>query len=150
MGHETGSVLLLVPAAVLVLVILGAVAVDAAVVFLGQRQLSDAAAAAATDAASAVSDSAFYGSGTIALDPATAKKVAASSVRAQGLEGVSLSGPVTVQVVGRQVCVSLVGQVSRPFGAAIPGIPARATVRARATATAAGLRGAAVPQRQIC
>src|SRR3712207_1178709 len=44
---ETGSALILMPAAVLVLVILAAIAVDAAIMFLGERELAAATAAAA-------------------------------------------------------------------------------------------------------
>lgn len=57
---EKGSTLVLVPAAVLVLLILAALAIDSAVTFLGQRQLASACFDAANDAA------------TLALDPRVA------------------------------------------------------------------------------
>lgn len=149
-GREGGSVLVLVPAAVLILVILGAVSVDAAAVFLGERQLVGAAEAAATDAASSISKQSFYSSGQIRLDPATATAVADQSVASQDLSGVTLSEPPIVQVGGRQVCVTLVGTVKRIFGAAIPGIPKTVSVSGRSVATAAGDTGTAVPRRRLC
>ncbi|MGH9065985.1 MAG: hypothetical protein ACRD0J_00445 [Acidimicrobiales bacterium] len=134
----------------LVLVVLGALAVDSAAVFLGQRQLASAAQSAATDATSALSQAAFYQGGRVELDPAAARQVALASVAAQDLSGVHLTGPVSVQVAGRQVCVSLTGTVPPIFGRAIPGIGSATTVRARATATAAGDHGPTVPHRAIC
>ena len=69
--------LLLFPAAVLVVVVLAAVAVDSSIAFLGERQLANATAAAANDAAAvAVSDRSFYEDDRIELDPATVERVA--------------------------------------------------------------------------
>lgn len=142
--------LILVPALLLVLMILAAIAVDSAVVFLGQRQLGDAAAAAADDAATALSDQSFYRGGSVDLDPSVARQVADASVAAQDRSGVTIDGPVDVQVEGRQVCVSLTGHVEAIFGRAIPGVPHSTTVRARATATAAGDNGTTVQPRSLC
>jgi len=148
--RDPGSVLLLMPAAVLVLVVLASIAVDSAVVFLGQRELANAAAAAARDAASAVSSPRFYGAGVIAIDPAEADRVAQSAIAARDMHGVALSEPVAVTVAGRQVCVTLTGRVDRVVARSIPGIAGRVTVRARSTATAAGGVDATVPARTIC
>ncbi len=147
---EEASVLVLVPVGILVLIILAAIAVDSAATFLGQRQLEDTATSAATDAAGALSYPAFYDQGHIALDPQTARRVALASVAAQSLGGMSLSGPVEIRVVGRQVCVSLNAQVHRIFGQSIPGISDTTRVRARATATAAGDAGPVVLHRALC
>jgi uncharacterized membrane protein len=147
---ETGSALILVPAAVLVLVVLAAIAVDSAAVFLGQRQLAEAAATAATDAAGAISEPTFYQTGTITLDPSEAQHLAAASIAAQDLHAVKLAGPIQVTVAGRQVCVTLTGEVPVIFGRALPGVPRDTTVHATATATAAGDRGTLVPPRSIC
>ncbi len=142
--------LMLVPALVLVLVVLAAIAVDSAAVFLGQRQLGDAAAAAANDAASALSDQSFYRAGTVDLDPTVARRVADASLAAQDHSGVTIDGPAEVQVAGRQVCVSLTGHVEAIFGRAVPGVPHTTTVHARATATAAGDQGTSVQHRSLC
>ena len=59
--RQSGSVLMLFPAAVLVVLILGAIAVDASVAFLAKRELNDASAALANDLAiEALSNDAFY------------------------------------------------------------------------------------------
>ena len=64
---QQGNTLLLMPAAVLVLFILAAVAVDAAVLFLGQRRVADLAASVAQDAVAAVDEASFYAD-DLALD----------------------------------------------------------------------------------
>jgi uncharacterized membrane protein len=64
---QQGNTLLLMPAAVLVLFVLAAVAVDAAVLFLGQRRVADLAASVAQDAVAAVDEARFY-AGDLALD----------------------------------------------------------------------------------
>jgi len=53
---EAGSTLLLVPSAVLVLLLLTSLLVDGAASFLAQRELADACAGAANDAAAAALD----------------------------------------------------------------------------------------------
>ena len=64
---------MLVPAAVLVLVVLGAIAVDSAIVFLAQRNLANATAAAANDIAGrGVGAPGLSGTGAVALSPARA------------------------------------------------------------------------------
>jgi len=140
---EVGSAMMLVPAAVLILVVLGALVVDNASVWMGQRELGSAAGIAATDAVSAVSDSAFYGSGQVVLDPVGAVNAALRSVSDQDLSGVELTAPPLVQVDGRQVCVTLTGVVQPLFGRSIPGFGG---VRA----TVAGDVGQTVPTRAFC
>jgi hypothetical protein len=56
-------VLPLIPVAVLVLFVLGALALDSAALFLGQRRLADLAAAVATDAVASLDREGFYASG---------------------------------------------------------------------------------------
>ena len=141
---------MLVPAAVLVLFVLGALVVDSAAVWLGQRQLQNAAAVAATDAVSAVDSHAYYSSGAVVLDPAAASRVALASLSAESLSDVTISGAPTVQVQGRQVCVSLAGTVRPIFGRALPGFGGPRTVHARSTATVAGDLGGTVPRRALC
>lgn len=132
---------MLVPAGLLVLVVLGAVCVDAAATYLSQRHLSNAAEAAATGAAGAISDYAFYRSGRIVLDPGQATTIARRTVSEEDLGDVTLDGPPEVQVSGRYVCVSVIGRARRIFGAGLPGVTPWTTVRAAATAEAAGTGG---------
>ena len=144
---ESGSALMLVPAAVLILLALAALVLDTGATLLGQHELQAAAETAATDAVSALDSSAFYGSGRIAIDPTAARAVVDATVAAQGLRGVQLSGAPVVTVSGRQVCVALTATVRRTFGGPFGGV---AVVHARSTATAAGDTGTSVPHRSIC
>lgn len=147
---QAGSALILVPAGIVILVILASLALDSALVYLGQRQLANAAASAAADAAGSISNPAFYGTGELVLDPNRAVQVAMRSLAAQELSGIHLLGQPAVSVAGDQVCVSLHASVRRLLGGAIPGIPHNALVSARATATAAGENGQAIPHRRLC
>jgi hypothetical protein len=131
----------LVPAGFLVLVLLAALAVDSAVAYQAQSQLHDALAAAANDAVAAgVSDSAFYGSGKVVLDPGAVEAVVCQSIEAQGPS--SLHGlRVSVALAGQSLRVTGSASVSAVFGRAVPGFGHR-SVRSSADATlAAGAGG---------
>jgi Flp pilus assembly protein TadG len=150
---ERGSVLMLVPAGVLVLLVLGAIAVDAAVVHLGQRQLANAVAAAANDAAAAaISDASFYGDADVEIDPDRARRIALASFAAALPSGAggALSGHPSLEVVvaGDQVCVSSRAEVRHILSPAVPGARRHTEVTARATATA--VQGDSVSPRRIC
>ena len=153
---ERGSVLMLVPAAVLVLVILGAIAVDFSVAFLGQRELASAAGAAANDAATAISESAFYqgrdasGAGAIRIDEERARRVVDQALVARAPRGVAIVERQVDPSEG-QVCVVLRGRVDYVFARAIPGMADAGNVEARATATAVtGPAGSGVAPRPPC
>lgn len=139
-GDERGSVMMLVPAAILVLLVLGAIAVDSAVVFLAQRDLSNRTAAAANDIAGfAVSESAFYRSGgVIEVDAAKAESYVdlafAGARRPAGYR--RWSGAASTQ--GRTVVVVAEADVKLVFAPAIPGARSTAHVRARSTVSARG------------
>lgn len=133
--NDRGSALALVPAGFLVLIILAAITVDSAVAFLGQRQLGDALAAAANDAAgAAISNTSFYGSGQVVIDPALAAAVVCQTVAAQdsGLHLVRIQ----IAVAGTVIGVRGTAEVDEVFGRALPGLHQR-QVSAVATATAA-------------
>lgn len=135
---EHGSVLLLVPAGVLVLFVLAAIAVDFSLAFLGQRELSAAAAAAANDAAgAAVSDAAYYQGpgGDIAIDHGRAQGIAADAITRRRPTGVSITH-VVVRTDGPHVCVAVRGRVPYLFSPIVPGLPRAAEVRGEAVATA--------------
>lgn len=82
MTAERGSTLLLFPAAVLIVLVLAAMAVDTSIAFLAQRELANATEAAANDAASqAIADPAFYQGDRVELSAATVEDVAQARVR---------------------------------------------------------------------
>ena len=148
--------LLLVPAGVLVLFVLGAIAVDFAIAFMAQRELTSAAAAAANDAATAaLSDAAFYeggdgGPGRIEIDDDAARGFVDRALAARRPRGVS-DVTTVVEAPGRQVCVTLTGRVEYLFAKAVPGGPRGTTVTGRAVATAVeGPAGSRVPARSVC
>lgn len=142
---ESGSVLALVPAGFLVLVLLGALAVDSAVAYLGQQQLHDALAAAANDAAGAAIDNTlFYRGGQVELNGSTAETVVCESVDAQHFSQLH-QVQVWVAVNGADITVSGTAVVDGVFGRALPGF-AKRTVSARVDAVAvSGARSPPVP-----
>ena len=104
--RERGSVLMLMPAAVLVVLVLAAIAVDLSARFVGQREAIAAAEGAANDAVSAGVDlRSLDGPTPPTLDPAAARRVALRSLAAQGVldqlvgsPQVSVPDPTTVVV----------------------------------------------------
>lgn len=137
--------LLLFPAAVLMVVAMAAVAVDSSIAFLGERELANATAAAANDAAGlAVSDRAFYEGGRIELDPAVVERVAVGRVRAaldggrhRALAVEARALPPAGPGCGWTVRVSARARLAYIFSPAVPGAPDSVTVGA---ATVAGPR----------
>ncbi len=128
---------MLMPAAVLIVIVLAAIAVDFAVTFLAERELANVTAAAANDAAGqALDEAVFHSTGEVRLDPAVARSVVTSSMATRHLEYVDgLEWDVDVAPSG-QVTVVARGTVGTIFSKAIPGGPARATVEARSQARA--------------
>lgn len=123
------------PAAVLIFLVLGALAVDSAAVFLAQRQLANAAVAAANDAVAAVDVDVYYGEGSFRLEPVRVQRVAQESVERSGLD--HLDGVVAVATVeGNMVEVTITAQVEHIFSGAVPGGRATADVAATAVVDA--------------
>jgi len=86
-----GSVLMLMPAAVLIVLLLGAIAVDSAIVYLRQRQAYNVAFDAANDAAGAGFDlEVAREEGEIVYDPDRVAVIAEEAVAASGLDDVRL------------------------------------------------------------
>ena len=130
---------MLMPAAVLIVILLGSIAVDFAVAFLGERELASLAAAAANDAATAAFDAErFRDDGTFVLDLDRAEEIVASTIDASSTE-VELQPPEVepVTVDGRPgFRVTLRGTVDYVFAPAVPGLPETAEVEASAVAVA--------------
>ncbi|MBK9181086.1 MAG: hypothetical protein IPM45_16275 [Acidimicrobiales bacterium] len=132
--RERGSALLLFPAAVAVVLVLSAIAVDLSIALLGQRELAAAAAAAANDAVAAgLDEAAFRSTGEYRLDPARVDAAVRSSIDGQR-PGLPDRLEVGVVVRGDRVTVRLVGSVPYLFAPAVPGGPRRAEVAATAEA----------------
>jgi Flp pilus assembly protein TadG len=139
---ERGSSLLLFPAGILIVMVLAAMAVDTSIAFMGQRELANATAAAANDAASqAVDNAAFYQQDRIELDPVAVESLAVAKVRA-AVDGARHAG-LSVQAVALPpaapgcpwtVKVTASSRVSYVFAKAIPGGPHEADIHATAVA----------------
>ena len=140
--RERGSVLLLFPAAVLIVLVLSAITVDSSIAFLAQRELANATAAAANDAASRAIDSqAFYEGDRVELDPYAVEAVALERVQLaiDGSRHRALEVRVTASPPVRPGCpwtvrVSASSNVPYVFARAIPGGPDEAAVRATSVA----------------
>lgn len=133
MRDARGSVLMLFPAGVLIVLVLGAIAADSAVVFLGERELAAAAAGAANDAVTYGLDEAeFRTSGRVRVDQNLAREIVWDRLSAQDatfdLAPVRIEFPDEVTIV-----VTVSGSAPRLFGAALPG-SSRAPIDARARA----------------
>ncbi len=138
--RERGSALMLFPAAVLIIILLASLCVDATLTFLGQREIANAAEAAANDAASALDRDRYYDASVYDL------------AREDGLSGIVQVGNdairariddkvknVSVRIVrtdGTHVRVEITGEVSLIFAKAIPGASRTVVVHASAEAEA--------------
>lgn len=131
---ERGSVLLLFPAAVFVLCVLAALAVDAAHATMRRRELQHAADAAANDAAALAIDERALRDGVTLLDPERAREVAIDAVARQGLTGARV---VDVRVEGgTTVVIELEARHPSIFARSLPGAEREIRVPARAAADA--------------
>ncbi len=132
---------MLVPAAVLVLVVLGAIAVDSAIVVLAQRDLANRTAAAANDIAGfAVSGQSFYRTpeGAVELDQAAATAFVELTFTEANRPANYQAWSGRAVTDGRTVVVEAAAEVRYLFAPAVPGVARSATVTARSTATARG------------
>ena len=135
--------LLLFPAALLIMVALAAITVDSAIAFMAQRQLANATAAAANDAATeALSDRAFYENDRIELSPSAVETVAVDRVfqlvdpgRHHGLAVTAEASPPAGPGCSWTVRVRASSHVDELFGRAMPGSDGQADVHAESTAS---------------
>lgn len=134
--RERGSVLALMPVAVLVFIVLGSLAVDASLAFLGEREVSNLASAVANDAATQGIDVVrYYGTGELVIDPVRVREVADAAIARSGLD--HLEGlTIDTDVVGDSVVVRVRAQVRSLFSRALPGGLELREVAASARATA--------------
>lgn len=134
LGGESGSALMLVPAGTLIVLLLGSIAVDAAVLHLRQRELVSAAQAAAQDAATFGADPDALRDGVWVIDPDRARVAAEESLRASDVLD-RLDRPPTVTILDDTVRVELDGHAEVVFGVIAGGAgtePIAASAEARA------------------
>lgn len=125
-GCERGSVLMLMPAAVLIVIVLGALAIDRAVIFGAQRDLVATAQAAANDGAGAVDLDALRG-GEVEFDEAQIDLIVdAAAARSDGAVARSW------EIQGDVLVVRLERRVELVFAGGVPGASGTQLVRATA------------------
>ena len=133
---ENGTVLMLMPVAVLIMFVLAAITVDLTAVRAGQQDLLAAATDAANDAATAGLDEAALRSGRgFELDPSRVWLVAVEALATRGVLDNLSSGPDVSLNQDGSVTVSLSKRVPHLFARALPGAPDNKLVLATATAT---------------
>jgi uncharacterized membrane protein len=132
---DRGSVLMLLPACVLVVIVLASIAVDMAMVHLRQREALDLAASAANDAVTAGADPDRLRAGGFDLDAGAVQATVDRAIAASDLAP-HLAGRPTVRIAGDTVEVSLTVEADYLFTGALPGTPEGTTVHATASATA--------------
>jgi hypothetical protein len=132
---DRGSVLMLMPACVLVVLVLASIAVDMALVHLRQRQASDVAASAANDAVTAGVDRGSLHQGAYVLDPTGVREVVDRAVAGSEIAPYLMGRP-EVTIDGDSVEVILAVESDYLFSGAMPGAPDGTVVTATASATA--------------
>jgi hypothetical protein len=123
MNHtrNRGSVLMLMPAALLVVFVLGSISLEFAAVSMRQRSLYNAADAAANDAATYSLDQfVLRTTGEAVLDPMLVERAIELSLRAQGVE---LAAPPRIEISDdrKSIELELVQQVPYIIACALPG-----------------------------
>ncbi len=127
---------MLMPAAVLIVLLLGAIAVDLTVVHLRQRAAISAAGSAANDAVTYGLDEAALRRGVgYRLDPARVARAVAQSIESQGLTDDLVGPPEITETDPGAVTVVLRVRARYIFARALPHGPTQTTVTARSTAS---------------
>lgn len=127
---------MLMPAAVLVLFILGAITFDYAHLYLAKRDLQAAAESAANDAVTfGVDQPAVRRGQGVHLDDQLVVQAAEASLAAHGAGLHLVARPEVERVGATQVRVTVAGRVDFAFVGAVPGVARSSIVRASALAT---------------
>ena len=116
-----GSVLMLMPAGLLIVFVLGSLSIEYATVSMRQRALYNAGDAAANDAATyAIDRSILRSSGEVVLDPNLVEQAVGRSLAAQGIELVT-APLIEVSADGKTIHLELVQHVPFVIARALPG-----------------------------
>lgn len=127
---------MLFPAAFLIMLVLGSLAIDAGAVFVGQRDLASAAGAAANDATTlGLNLERLRDDGTLVLDPGLVESSVLATLGRRGIAD-QLAAPPEIEIAGDQISVTLTRHVAYVIAPALPGAPAGRTVTVTARASA--------------
>lgn len=133
MLKERGSVLMLMPAGILVLIILGSIAVDHGIVFLAQRELENELAGLSNDLSTqALSEDYLYERGGQSIDRARVEQ-AIASVNVADIPG-AYELEIVPTIEGTQITLTGRARIRLVFARAVPGVEHEMEVVATATA----------------
>jgi Flp pilus assembly protein TadG len=130
---------MLMPAAVLVLVVLGAMCVDGAVLFLGEREVANGADAAAETVAARLVDEDWYrstGDVRLVCDTDRVLEEATASFTARAPDWLDDADLEVVDCRGATVTIRATATVGLVFAKALPGARERGAVSATGSAVA--------------
>lgn len=112
---------MLMPAAVLVLVLLAGVTVDLSLLWLGEREVANAAMAAANDAAGMIDEAVYRETGEVEVRCDVAQEVAEASFTARRPDWLRHATVDVVECGGGRVRVDVTGEVGFVFSRGVPG-----------------------------
>ena len=137
---DRGTVLLLFPAAALIMIVLGAMVIDVSLSHVRARELESVAASAANDALGALDVHHLRATGEIRFDLARAEAIVAESVAAGPLPGAAVDA-VTISGVGGanpEIAVTLTLVVDLVMAPALPAEIASTTITRTRTVSILG------------
>ena len=135
--RQRGTVLMLMPAAVLVLIMLAAIAFDYSHLYLAKRDLTSLADAAANNAVTYGVDQASIrrGDGYV-LDPDLVERSVVASIGVHSRDLHLVGEPLVELVTPTEVRITLVARIDYVFTRAVPGARDSETVRVTSIADA--------------
>jgi len=121
--HDRGTVLLLFPAAMLIVLVLGGLAIDVGLSHVRARELQSVAASSANDALASLDVNALRTDGRIQFDQARAHAIVAESIAAGPLPGAAIDFiGIRTDTIGRpEFVVTLSLDVELVIAPALPG-----------------------------
>ena len=135
--QESGSVLPLLPVFIIICFFLGTLSVSTASTFLAKRELHNAAAAAANDAVSGISDVEYYTNSAYTFDPTNMATLATQSIRARMGDTLRMKAEdIVITLEDGGVRVTLEADFSPVFRGFLPGGLKKTRIRATALAEA--------------
>jgi Flp pilus assembly protein TadG len=133
---DRGTTLLLFPAAVMVLMILGAIAVDLGAVYASRRSLIREVGAVADDAAGHIDIGALRRGLPTTIDFDTARRAALADLASTDLPGDAVGPPIVEPgPTSDTIVVEVTRDVPHIFGRAVPGVPRTERITVRLSGT---------------
>lgn len=138
--RDRGTVLLLFPAAAMIMIVLGAMVVDVSLSQVRARELESVASSAANDALGALDVHHLRSTGEIRLDLARAEAIAAASVAAGPLPNASVDAVTITDAGGAnpEISVTLTLVVDLVMAPALPGDVGSTTITRTRTVSILG------------